>query len=379
MTLLPPKKVILAAGGTGGHMFPAQALARELIARGIEVALITDKRGGGFGPELSQVETHHISAGGVAGTGLTKRLHSFVQLGLGYLSARRLIRGSGADAVVGFGGYASVPTVLAGAHLGRRIVLHEQNSVLGRANRLLARRANAIATSFNQVFDVAAAHREKITITGNPVRAKIEDLGNRPYGVPDSGDVFRLLVVGGSQGARVFNEIVPAAIGRLPADLRARLVVSQQVPGQALAEVAAAYDSCGVRHDLAPYFADVPERLAAAHLVISRSGASTVAELAAAGRPAILVPYPHATDDHQTRNAQALSTVGGGWLMLQSDLTAASLAERLTSLLASPALLTRAARRAHAAAHRDAARRLADVVCGQRGANGDERHQEAAA
>jgi UDP-N-acetylglucosamine--N-acetylmuramyl-(pentapeptide) pyrophosphoryl-undecaprenol N-acetylglucosamine transferase len=143
--------------------------------------------------------------------------------------------------------------------------------------------------------------------------------------------------------------------------------------------VAAAFDSCGVHHDLAPYFSDVPERLAAAHLVISRSGASTVAELAAAGRPAILVPYPHATDDHQTRNAQALSKVGGGWLMLQSDLTAEALAERLTALFASPALLTRAARCAHAAAHRDAARRLADVVCGERGANGDEGRQEAAA
>jgi UDP-N-acetylglucosamine--N-acetylmuramyl-(pentapeptide) pyrophosphoryl-undecaprenol N-acetylglucosamine transferase len=186
MTALPPKKVILAAGGTGGHMFPAQALARELFARGIEVALITDKRGGGFGPELPPVETHHISAGGVAGAGLAKRLRSFAQLGLGYLKALSLIRQSGADAVVGFGGYASVPTVLAGAHLGRRIVLHEQNSVLGRANRLLARRADAIATSFKQIFDLAAAHREKITITGNPVRAKIEELGNRPYGVPNN-------------------------------------------------------------------------------------------------------------------------------------------------------------------------------------------------
>ncbi len=379
MTLAPPRKVILAAGGTGGHMFPAEALARELIARDVAVALITDRRGGGFGTELTQIETHYITAGGVAGAGLAKRLRSFAMLGLGYLRAMKLLRQIGGESVVGFGGYASVPTALAAAHLGRRLVLHEQNSVLGRANRLLAKNADVIATSFNQVYAVASKQRHKVIVTGNPVREAIEDIGKRPYSVPGERDRLRLLVVGGSQGARVFNEIVPAAVCRLPAALRERLSISQQVPGEASGAVAAAYEGGGVEHDLAAYFSDVPERLAAAHLVISRAGASTVAELAAAGRPAILVPYPHATDDHQARNAQALSEVGGGWLMLQSDLTAESLAQRLTALFESPALLSRAAGCAHAAARRQAARRLADVVCGESGANGDETLEEEAA
>ena len=197
--------------------------------------------------------------------------------------------------------------------------------------------------------------------------------------MPNAEDPLHLLVVGGSLGAQVFNEIVPHAVAKLPGDLRARLTVTQQVQGDALPQVEAVYEACGVRHHLAQFFDDVPERLAAAQLVISRAGASTVAELAAAGRPAIMVPYPHATDDHQTSNAQALSEVGGGWLIPQNALTVESLAERLQSLLTTPAHLTRAAHCAHAAAHRGAAKRLADVVCGTSESNGNSGQSEEAA
>ncbi|WP_420349762.1 undecaprenyldiphospho-muramoylpentapeptide beta-N-acetylglucosaminyltransferase [Pelagibius sp.] len=358
-----PKKVALAAGGTGGHMFPAQALARELLARGVEVMLITDQRGGGFGPDLPQVETFRIPAGAMAGAGLTKKLKSVTQLALGYLQARGHLKRSGAQVAVGFGGYPSVPTILAAAHRGLRVILHEQNSVFGRANRLLAPRADILAISFEQVDGVNAGDRDKLRITGNPVRAAIAAIGARPYSVPNEQDALRLLVVGGSQGARVFNDVVPAAIARLPEALRRRLTVHQQVPGEAGDAVAKIYSDCGVAHDLAPFFDDVPERLAAAHLVISRAGASTVTELAAAGRPAVMVPYPLATDDHQTGNAQALVEVGGGWLMPQSGLDAESLCDRLTSLFSTPALLARAASCARAAAHLNAASDLADLVC----------------
>ncbi len=368
-----PRRVILASGGTGGHMFPAQELARELLGRGIGVVLITDRRGGGFGPELPQVETHRISAGGLAGRGAIGRLKGVLQLGLGVLQARRRIKSIRGDVVVGFGGYASVPTVFAGQRLGLRAILHEQNAVLGRANRLLASRADAIATSFDKVDGVAEADRAKLYLTGNPVRPAIAALGRGLYVVPGETDWLRLLVIGGSQGASVFNELVPAAIGRLPDELRRRIQISQQVRGPELDSVAAVYRDCGIACDLKGFFDDMPERLAAAHLVISRAGASTVAELAAAGRPGLMVPYPSATDDHQTANAQRLAEAGGGWVMPQSALTAESMAERLESLLSRPALLARASRCARDYGREGAAARLADVVCGRPGGNGEER------
>ena len=365
-----PRKVALAAGGTGGHMFPAEALARELMTRGVGVALVTDARGGGFRGDLAGVETFRIAAGAMAGAGLVKQLRSTLSLGLGYLQARGHLKRCGAEVAVGFGGYPSVPTVLAAAHRGLRVVLHEQNSVLGRANRLLARRAGIIATCFGRVEGVAPQDRAKLRLTGNPVRQAIAAVGEKPYAAPTADGPLTLLVVGGSQGARVFNELVPAAVARLPETLRRRLTVYQQVPGEAGPAVAKAYEACGVKHELAAFFADVPQRMAAAQLIVSRAGASTVAELAAAGRPAVMVPFPAATDDHQTGNAQALVEAGGGWLMPQASLDAASLAERLASLLENPALLTRAAGCARATAHLHAARDLADLVCGITNGNG---------
>jgi len=357
--------VALAAGGTGGHMFPAEALARALLARGQRVVLITDRRGSGFGPDLPEVTAYAIAAGGIAGTNITKRLKSLTRLGFGYFQARRHLRAAGAATVVGFGGYPSVPSVLAGAHMGLKVVLHEQNAVLGRANRGLARYAHCICTSFKQVDALPSGLKANIVVTGNPVRAAVAAIGETPYPPAEDQAPLVLLVTGGSQGAVAFNELLPAAVALLPEELRQKLLVVQQVPGAAVDAVAAAYDGCGVAHDLRAFFDDLPARLAAAQLVVCRAGASTVSELANAGRPAVLVPYPSATDDHQTRNAQALCEVGGGWLMPQKSLTAESLCERLRSLLTTPALLNQAAAAAHAGAHRNAAEKLADAVLAQ--------------
>ena len=364
------QRVVLAAGGTGGHMFPAQALAKALLARGHDVMLVTDQRGAGFGPELPQVETHRISAGAMTGGGLAGKLVGAWRLGIGYLQVRRLLKRLSADAVVGFGGYPSVPTVLAASRQGLRVVLHEQNAIMGRANRLLARHADRIATSFQQVGALPEELHARVVQTGNPVRAAVGALGRRPYALPGEGDPLRLLVTGGSQGAVAFNGIIPSAVSQLSAPLRRRLKVSQQVRGRDLEEVREEYRACGVDAELAPFFDDLPERLAAAHLLVCRSGASTVAELCAAGRPAILVPYPFATDDHQSANAAALAEAGGGWPMPQSDLTPERLAERLEALLGEPAVLARAANCARGLDQGDAAERLADVVCAETRTNG---------
>jgi UDP-N-acetylglucosamine--N-acetylmuramyl-(pentapeptide) pyrophosphoryl-undecaprenol N-acetylglucosamine transferase len=378
MTAPRVRKAVLAAGGTGGHMFPAEALARELRARGVEVVLVTDRRGAGFGGDLADVETHHISAGGIAGGSPVKRLGGLLRLALGVLQAHSLMRRLDPDAVIGFGAYAAAPTVLAGSFLGRRVILHEQNAVMGRANRLLAGRADIIATGFARVEGLKAAELSKTRVTGNPVRPNIRLVGQQAYQGPRAGAAIHLLVVGGSQGAKVFNSVVPAAVARLPEVLRARIRIAQQVPGGVLDQVRADYRDCGVDADLAGFFDDMPARLAWAHLVICRAGASTIAELASARRPAILVPFPHATDDHQTANARALANVEAGWLIPQSDLTPEALAGQLESLLNTPARLESAAARAGDVAPGDAAGRLADLVCGSANDNGDEADKNAA-
>jgi UDP-N-acetylglucosamine--N-acetylmuramyl-(pentapeptide) pyrophosphoryl-undecaprenol N-acetylglucosamine transferase len=370
MTAAGVRTAVLAAGGTGGHMFPAEALARALRARGVSVMLVTDRRGAGFEGDLAEVETYRISAGGIAGGRPVKRLGGLVRLGLGFFQAYGLLRRLSPDAVIGFGAYAAAPTVLAASLLSRRVILHEQNAVMGRANRLLAGRADLIATGFAQVAGLAAANRAKARMTGNPVRPAIQAVGDEPYRAPAAGDTVRILVVGGSQGARVFNDVVPAAVARLPESHRARLKIVQQVPGGALDAVQRAYADCGVEAELAGFFDDMPARLARAHLVISRAGASTVAELACARRPAILVPFPHATDDHQTANAQALADAGGGWLIPQAELTPYALASRLDDFIEAPHQLASAAAGAGALASGDAAARLADLVCGQANDNG---------
>lgn len=360
------KLVVLAAGGTGGHLFPAQALAHELLERGDRPVLVTDTRGGGFGPELAdQVPTHRIAAGGLVRRDALHKLAAAAKLLWGSMKARLLLRRLKPDAVVGFGSYAAVPTVLAARRAETRVVLHEQNAVAGRANRLLARRAHAIATGFPEVRGLRPREHALTVPTGNPVRAAIAAVGTRPYAVPGADGPLRLLVTGGSQGARAFNEVVPAAVAQLPEHVRTRLRIGQQVRSGDTEAVRARYADTGVAAlELRTFFDDMPERLQAASLVIARAGASTVTELAAAGRPAILVPYPFAADDHQTANAEAMVAAGAAWLLPQATLTAELLAERLGALFAAPDQLAHAAGHARAFGRSDSARRLANVVTG---------------
>ncbi|NTU77604.1 MAG: UDP-N-acetylglucosamine--N-acetylmuramyl-(pentapeptide) pyrophosphoryl-undecaprenol N-acetylglucosamine transferase, partial [Alphaproteobacteria bacterium] len=283
--------IILAAGGTGGHVFPAEALTRELLGRGLRAALMTDLRGNRFSDDLS-VPVYRVRASSL-GKGLLGKLRSLAQMGLGVWQAHRLLKKLRPAAVVGFGGYPSVPTLFAAARLGLPIILHEQNAVLGRANRAVMGKARRIATSFPHVSGLAAGPGARIVHTGNPVRPAFAALRATPYPALAENGPLRLLVLGGSQGARVFSQVVPKAIALMPEHLRHRLIIAQQCRAEDLETARAAFAGAGVEAELSTFFRDVPERLAHAHLVICRSGGGTVAELTALGRPAILVPFPH--------------------------------------------------------------------------------------
>jgi UDP-N-acetylglucosamine--N-acetylmuramyl-(pentapeptide) pyrophosphoryl-undecaprenol N-acetylglucosamine transferase len=354
--------ILLTAGGTGGHMFPAEALAAALLKRGRRVMLVTDKRGQGFGDRLPEVETRRIPAGALAGKRISDRLSGLFRLAQGYFEARRILRSARPSLAVGFGGYASVPAMLAAAHAKVPLLLHEQNAVMGRANRLLASRANRIATCFEQVGALPASAQARAVLTGNPVRPAIAALAHSIYVAPQPGGALELLVIGGSQGARILSQVIPAAIERLGAGDRARLRLAQQCRAEDLETVAAAYRRIGFAAELKPFFADMAARLAHVHLMIARSGASTVAELQAAGRPSILVPYRFAADDHQTANARAMATSGAAWVMTEAEFTPEALAARLASLLADPQQLATAAAASRSLSHPDAAERLADLA-----------------
>jgi len=355
-------RILLAAGGTGGHMFPAEALARALLARGLNVDLATDERGGGFGDRLPQVQVHRIASGGVAGKGPIARLRNLVRLGWGFLQSRRLLRRLDPAVVVGFGGYPSIPPLVAAQHDDVPTVLHEQNAVMGRANRFLAKRATRLALSFDQVQFSDRVAAERRSVTGNPVRPEISAIGDAPYVAPQAGEKVRLFVMGGSLGARVFGKAVPDAVSLLHRDLRRRLAIAQQARAEDLAQVGEAYRALDLIVELKPFFEDVPERLRQAHLLITRAGASTLAELTAAGRPAVLVPLPNSIDDHQMANARALDSIGGGWLLPESSLSPAALAKVLEAALTEPTRLAQAATAAKSLGKRDAADRLADLV-----------------
>ncbi|MBX6320550.1 MAG: undecaprenyldiphospho-muramoylpentapeptide beta-N-acetylglucosaminyltransferase [Rhodospirillaceae bacterium] len=342
-------------------MFPAEALAGELMAHSVAVALITDRRGEAFGKRLAGVSVHQVSAGMLAG-GVVQKAEGALRLAVGLFQARAVLARLRPQVVVGFGGYPSVPTVLAAARTGIATVLHEQNAVLGRANRLLAPRAARLATAFARIETFGRVPPERIVYTGNPVRPAIAAVGADPFPTPTSDGPLNLLVLGGSQGARVFARVVPAAVALLPETLRRRLVIAQQCRPEDLEAARAAYAGQALEPTLSPFFDDMPARLAAAHLVIARAGASTVAELGAAGRPAILVPYPFATDDHQTANARALVEADGAWLMPERTLTPETLAARLRGLLLDPPALAHAAAAARGAGRRDAAACLARAV-----------------
>lgn len=364
MTAATAPLILLAAGGTGGHMFPAEALAQALLRRGLRVALATDERGGGFGDRLPQVAVHRIASGGVAGKGLVARLRNLLRLGLGVLQSRRLLLQLRPAVAVGFGGYPSVPPLWSAQRATIPTVLHEQNAVMGRANRFLAARATRLALGFEQVKFADRVAADRRIVTGNPVRGEISAIADLTYRAPAAGAPVNLFVMGGSLGARVFARVVPDAIGSLSPQLRDRLHIAQQVRAEDFAQVSEVYRTMGMPVEMKAFFDDVPARLAATHLLVCRAGASTVSELAAAGRPAILVPLPNSIDDHQMANARALEAAGGGWVLPEDQLSSTSLAEKLTAVLEQPEALQRAAEAAHAMGKRDAAERLADLVIG---------------
>lgn len=356
------KTIILAAGGTGGHFFPAEALARELLARGRTVTLVTDRRGQAFGDSLPEVPVHRIRAASPAG-GIVGKLKGGLQLLLGILEARALLRRLDPAAVVGFGGYPSVPAVFAAGQARLPVLLHEQNAVLGRANRMLMQSARRLATAFAEVAAVGQKDRAKIVRTGNPVRPAVAARRDTPYETPAADGPLRILVMGGSQGARVFSEVIPQALALLPVELRARIHLSQQCRPEDLEAARGALSGLGLGGlDLQSFFRDVPERLATCHLAVTRAGASTIAELTCIGRPAVLVPYPHATDDHQTANARQLAAAGAAWLVPQPDFTPQALAAQLAGLLSDAPALARAAAAARDWGTDRAAANLADAV-----------------
>ncbi len=356
------KHIVLAAGGTGGHIFPAIAVAEELLARGYRVSLVTDKRGKGFGNRLEDVALYRISASGVGG-GLAAKLRGAASIGVGILQARRLFARLKPACVVGFGGYPSVPTMVAATSRGLPTVIHEQNAILGRANRLVAPKVDVIATSFPKTAGISERDVDKLVLTGNPVRGSFREVREQAYPtIGPNGEGVKLLILGGSQGARVLSDVVPEAIASMPPALRSRFSITQQCRSEDLERVRAAYESVGTNATLSDFFDDVPDRLAAAHIVVARSGASTVAELAETGRPAILVPYPHATDDHQTANALAMESLGGAWPIPESAFTVESLTIKLENFVNFPSKLIDAAEAIKRAGGLNAARRLADRI-----------------
>ena len=351
---------ILAAGGTGGHMVPAHVLALELKARGHAVHLVTDNRGLRFPGLFEGVPRTVVDSGSPGRSGWRRLPAVAISIWRGRSAARALFRDLKPAAVIGFGGYPALPSLLAALSLKLPCLIHEQNAVLGRVNRFLAPRVAAIATSYARVRRMQPDWASKTTLTGNPVRAEI--VAARGVAFDSDAPQLRLLVTGGSQGAAILNRIVPAAVALLSEGLRARLSVVHQGRDEDGPMVAETYRAAGVAAEVRAYFTDLPAQIAAAHIVIARSGASTVAELAVAGRPAILVPLPIATDDHQTDNAQGLAASGGAVVVPQLRFTAEAVATVLTGWLSDPKALATAAAGARSAGHPDAAARLADLV-----------------
>jgi UDP-N-acetylglucosamine--N-acetylmuramyl-(pentapeptide) pyrophosphoryl-undecaprenol N-acetylglucosamine transferase len=356
-----PSHFVLAAGGTGGHMIPAHALAEELVGRGHHVALITDERGARIPGLFEGVPVHVLPAGRFAG-GPIAWLRALRSISVGRAMAARMYETFTPSAVIGFGGYPAFPSLLAAHRRRIATLIHEQNAVLGRVNRLLASRVDAIATAYEQVDRLAPKHRHKVRLVGNPVREEVVAIRNQPFPPLTEEGIFRVLVTGGSQGAAILSQIVPEGLGLLPDHFRRRLQVTQQCRPDDIEKVRAQYAALGIPADLSTYIPDLPERLAWSHLVIGRAGASTIAELTVAGRPAILIPLPSATDDHQTANAREMARAGGARMIPQKDFTPMELAKQMQKLGLEPRALQFAAECARMVGRPKAASDLADLV-----------------
>jgi UDP-N-acetylglucosamine--N-acetylmuramyl-(pentapeptide) pyrophosphoryl-undecaprenol N-acetylglucosamine transferase len=356
------KTAIVAAGGTGGHMFPAQALAEALTRRGWRIVLATDDRGAMYADKFPAADRIALSASTFKPGDPVGMVRAGVAIAQGVSQARKAFRYLDPAVVVGFGGYPSLPSLLAALGQKRPTVIHEQNAVLGRVNRFLAPRVDRVACAFPILQKATPKVQAATVVVGNPVRPDIRALYDRAYEPPDGAGRIRVLITGGSQGARLLSELAPQAIGKLPDPLRMRLIVQQQSRPESMEVARRFYRNGLVEAEIAPFFRDMAGRLGQAHLVIGRAGASTCCELAVAGRPSILVPLKIAADDHQRYNAHLLEEAGAAAVCLEEELTVDSLAGALNALLKDPARLGRMAASARAVAQPDAAERLADLV-----------------
>ncbi len=353
---------VLAAGGTGGHLIPAFALAAELERRGHHVALVTDERGAAIPGKPDTLPAHVLPAGRLEGRNPLAWIKAFAAIREGRRMARQLFDSFQPAAVIGFGGYPALPALLAARDMRIPSIIHEQNAVLGRVNRFLASRVNAIATAYAQVDRLAEKFAAKVHLVGNPVRGEVLALREQPFPALTQAGLLRVLVTGGSQGARVLSEVVPDGLAMLPPALATRLQVTQQCRPEDIDAVRARYAGHDIPAELGTYFEDMAERLADAHLFIGRAGASTIAELTAVGRPAILVPLPIATDDHQAANTREIVAAGGARSIRQDKFTGVELAKQILALAQRPETLANAAHAAWNCGHPRAAEDLADLV-----------------
>ena len=359
---LSGRLILLAAGGTGGHLFPAAALAQELARRGYDVELATDIRAEKYGVEFPPHAIHRIPSATLTSRNPVAVAVTFWRLGMGFLEARRLLQEIQPSAVIGFGGYPTLPPIIAASTLKIPTAIHEQNAIMGRANRLLARFVDKIALSFKPTKLLRPDAEAKARVTGIPVRDAVLVHRTSAYSPPVPGQRLLLLVFGGSQGAHFFSEALPPALKLLPAEMHQRLTIVQQAREEDVAELREAYKKADIAAHLAPFFRDLPERIAQTHLVIARAGASTVAELMAIGRPCLLVPLPHALDNDQLENATRLQEGGGGWCIRQNELSPERLAKELERLFSSPEVLAKAAEKAKAMAETRAVAKLGDLA-----------------
>jgi UDP-N-acetylglucosamine--N-acetylmuramyl-(pentapeptide) pyrophosphoryl-undecaprenol N-acetylglucosamine transferase len=356
------KLAIVAAGGTGGHLFPAQALAEALIARGWRIALASDERVAAFAGDFPAEERIGLSARtfkrgdpvGMAAAGLA--------IVAGVAQARSAFQRLKPAVVVGFGGYPSAPGLLAGVTLGLPTVVHEQNAVMGRANRRLVSHVKTVACAFPVLQKAPPKVAARAIVVGNPIRPAIRELADLPYKAPTAKGPIRILVTGGSQGARLLSERVPQAMALLPEAIRRRLKVEQQTRAESIEQARETYAAAGIEAELAPFFKDMGKRLGDAHLVVGRSGAGTVCEFAVAGKPSVLIPLAIALDDDQGQNARLLVDAGAGHMIREPQLTAETLADTLKGMIEEPGRLAIMAKAARSVAKPDAAERLADVV-----------------
>lgn len=356
--------VVIGAGGTGGHMFPAAAFAAEMKNRGWRVGLMTDERGRKYTDGFEADWIINVKAATFASKRPDKLIASGLKIMAGIGEAKAKLKAENASLVAGFGGYPSFPAMRAGSSLGLPVIIHEQNAVLGRVNRVFAKKAKIVACGFDRLDKLPPAAMLNKRVVGNPVREPIRKVGDMPFPEVSATGPVNMLVIGGSQGARLFGEVIPKAIGKLSDGLRSRLHVVQQVREEQLEEVRSIYHSAGVNAELSPFFSDMPERLAETHFVISRSGASSVTELAVVGRASLLIPLAIAMDDHQTGNAETLKSAGAADVLAEGEFTPENTARLLEERLSDAKGLKARAEAARSVAHMNAASDLAELAEG---------------